>query len=141
MEYDIHGSLKAASSIDPTSGAAAGASVVGSVIDTAQDEQFLALEHVIQAGTITTGDFSVVLEESDTGAFGGEETPVDPADIIGVLPTWSGGGDSDKVGRVGVVGKKQFQRLELVGASTPVADFSALAILGHPKSEPVADQS
>jgi len=138
-EYDQSSNIKAVSVITPTDGAAAGASVVGSIIDTHQDEQFGSLTYVIHAGTITTGDFTLVLEESDVVTFGGEETVVPAADLVGASPVWAVT-DDDKVARVGVVGKKRYQRLELVGANTPVADFSAVAILGHSKTEPVAAQ-
>lgn len=140
MEYDQSSNIKVVIVIGPTDGAAAGASTEGLIIDTHQDEQFGSLTYVIQAGTITTGTFSVVLEESDVVTFGGEETVVPEENLIGDSPVWLAD-DDDEIRRIGVVGKKRFQRLELIGASTPVADFSAVAILSHAKTEPVAAQS
>ena len=71
--------------------------------------------------------------------FGGEETVVPAANVVGGSPTWIVT-DDDQDRRVGIVGKKRFQRLTLAGASTPVADFAAIAILSKAQSEPVADQ-
>lgn len=136
MEFDIHSGMKIVTSIGPTDGAAAGASTVGAVIDTLGFEGF---EYAISVGTITTGTFSVTLEESDVVTFGGEETVVPAANVVGGSPTWIVT-DDDQDRRVGIVGKKRFQRLTLAGASTPVADFAAIAILSKAQSEPVADQ-
>lgn len=140
MEFDQSSMIKAAIVIGPTAGAAAGASTVGAVIDTNQNERFEALTYILQAGTITTGSFAIVLEESDTGAFAGEETTV-PADaVIGTTPTWAVT-DDDTIVRVGIIAKKRYQRLTLTGASTPNGDFSAVAVLGHSHVAPVADQT
>ena len=136
MEFDIHSEMKVETVIGPSDGAAAGAATVGVIIDTLDFEGF---EYVISVGTITTGTFAVVLEESDVVTFGGEETVVPAANVVGGSPTWIAT-DDDQDRRVGIVGKKRFQRLTLNGASTPVADFCAMAILGRPNSEPVADQ-
>ncbi len=140
MEFDQSSMVKVVSVITPTDGAAAGATVVGAVIDVNQDERFEALTYLIHAGTITTGDFTVLLEESDTGAFGGEETTVPLDEVVnGVLPDFAVT-DDDTVARVGLFAKKQHQRLTLVGSNTPVGDFSVEAVLGHPHVAPVAAQ-
>jgi len=137
MEFDLHSKIRAMSVITPTAGAAAGASTVGTIIDTLG---FESIEYVIQSGTITTGSFAVVLEEADELAFVVGLQAVPAANRLGALPTFVVTDDAD-VRRVGVIGKKRFQRLTLVGTSTPVGDFSACAILGNPVSAPVAAQA
>ena len=137
MEYDLHSTIKVFKVIGPTDGQAAGASTVGAIIDTKGFESF---EYVIDVGTITTGTFSLTLEE-DTVVGLGTATAVPAANLLGALPTFTKSPDeSDTITRVGINAKKQFQRLTLVGASTPVADFTVWAILGHAKVQPVPVQ-
>ena len=136
METDLHTSIKVEKGIGATDGQAAGASTVSSIIDTVGFESF---EWVIDVGTITTGTFSLTLEEDDVVGFG-TATAVPAANLLGASPTWIAT-DDDQVRRVGIIGKKRFQRLTLVGASTPVADFCALGILSNPRVKAVADQS
>jgi len=135
MEYDLHSSIKVVKGIGATDGQAAGASTVSAIIDTLGYESF---EWLIDVGTITTGTFSATLEEDDVVGFG-TATAVPAANIVGGSPTWIAT-DDDQVRRVGIVGKKRFQRFTLVGAATPVADFCVLALLGNPVSKPVANQ-
>ncbi len=131
MEYDIHNSVKSEVVLYEV---AAGASTVGAIIDT---RGFESLEYLIQFATITTGTFAVVLEESDEVTFGGEETFVPADNVLGVSPTFIVS-DDDLTKRVGIIGKKRFQRLTLTGASTPVAQVAVQALLGHPQTRPTA---
>jgi len=135
MERDLHSHVSIRSVITPTAGAAAGASTVGSIIDTLG---FESLEYVVHSGTITTGSFSCTLEESDDSGMSGA-TAVPSDRVLGGSPSFVVT-DDDDVRRVGIVGKKRYQRLTLVGASTPVGAFSAIAILGNPRSAPTAAQ-
>ncbi len=137
MEFDLHSRVKVVIGIGATDGIAAGASTDSAVIDTVSFESF---EWLIDVGPITTGTFSLVLEESDVVTFGGEETVVPTANVLGDSPTWIIT-DDDQVRRVGIVGKKRFQRVTLVGAATPVADFCIMGLLSNAKDEPVPDQS
>lgn len=135
MEYDLHSKVKVVTGTAPV--AALGASTDSAVVDTLG---FESLEWLIALGVITTGTFSVVVEESDVVTFGGEETVVPAANVIGVSPTWIAT-DDGQARRVGIVGKKRFQRITLVGAATPVAVGCILALLSNPVSKAVADQS
>ena len=136
MEYDLHSNVKVAIGIGSTDGQAAGASTVSAIIDTLGFESF---EWLIDVGTITTGTFSLTLEEDDVVGFG-TATAVPAANLVGASPTWIAT-DDDQVRRVGIIGKKRFQRLTLVGAATPVADFCVLGLLSNPVTLPVPDQS
>lgn len=134
-EYDIHSEVKVRTGIAPV--AALGADNDSAVIDSLGFESF---EWLISLGVITTGTFSCVFEESDVVTFGGEETVVPAANVIGVSPTWIVT-DDGQARRVGIVGKKQFQRMTLVGAATPVAVGAVLALLSNPVTKPVAAQA
>jgi len=136
MEFDLHSKIKVASVITPTAGAAAGASVVGSIIDTLGFESF---EYAIHSGTITTGSFSVTLEEGNVSNLS-DATAVPAANLLGASPTFVVT-DDNQVRRVGIIGKKRYQRLTLVGASTPVGAFAVVAVLGNPVVLPVPAQA
>ena len=131
MEYDGHSRMQSLIALDV---AAITASADGNSIDTVD---FESLEFTMFTGVYTTGTFDVELQESDTGAFGGEENVVVADDLIGT-PTQLA--SANALTRIGYIGKKQFCRLSVVGASTPVATLGAVAVLGRPRSMPVADQ-
>lgn len=134
MEYDIHSNIKAVTGIAPI--AALGASTNSAVVDTLGFESF---EWLIMMGIIITGTFACVFEESDVVTFGGEEAVVPTANLIGTSPVYIVSDDGE-ARRIGVVGKKRFQRMTLVGSSTPVATGSVLALLGNPVTKPVPAQ-
>lgn len=136
MEHEIHSRIKLVHCIAP---AAIAANTNGAAIDTAG---FESLEYAFNVGTaMVGGGFAVTLQESDTGAFGGEETAVSADETIGALPTISIG-DANMVFRVGSIGKKRYQRPVLTETGTISAGvIGCMAILGDPKEMPVADQS
>lgn len=116
---------------------AAGASTVGAIIDTLG---FESMTYVITSGTITTGTFSVTIEDSpDDGS--GSPTGVWTA-VSSDLLTGSANflvTEDDVSKRVGVISKERHQRLTLVGASTPVAQMACVAILGDAHVLPTVD--
>ena len=139
MEYGLHSDVEVRTAITPTDGAAAGASTVSAEIDTLDRE---SLTWLVTVGTITTGTFTLLLEESEddgSGAADGVWTTVVADEQLGADVSWIVT-DDDQSRRVGSIGKKRHQRVTIVGASTPVADFAAVALLGHPKRT-VGDQS
>jgi len=137
MEYDLHNSIKQEVAIDLA--AAAGASTVGNTIDT---RGFESMEYVITSGTITTGDFTLLLEQA-------EDDPANPGTPLAFTTVSSdlvlgpavvfAVTDDDVAKRQGTISKARFQRLTLLGANTPVGEFSAVAVLGHPQTRPTAD--
>ena len=91
----------------------------------------------MQVGTITTGLLALVLEESDDSGMAGA-TAVLADETLGALTGFIVT-DDDSTKRVGSIGKKRYQRLTLEGTATSVIDFvSAIAVLGNPKTAPVA---
>ena len=135
MEYELNSAIKVVTGIAPI--AALGASTDSAVIDTLD---FNSFEWLISLGVITTGTFSLVFEESDVVTFGGEETVVPAAQVVGGSPTYIVT-DDGQARRVGIIGKKRFQRCTLVGAATPVAVGAILGLLSHPRSQPIAAQT
>ena len=134
MEYDLHNSIDSRVAVVEQA-IVADATVVGEIIDTLG---FESLEYVAQVGTITTGNLAFVLEESDDSGMSGA-TAVPAAETLGDLVGFIVS-DDDAVKRVGSIGKKRYQRLTLEGTDTSVIDFvSAIAILGNPKTKPVAN--
>lgn len=136
MEKDLHSGIKTLIALD-VGNITTDTTTDGNVIDTVG---FEGLEYSIQSGTITDGTYALLLEESDVVTFGGEETVVPAANILGVLTGFVAAND-DVTLRVGSIGKKRFQRLAIVSASTSTGgtNFTAQAILGFPKSGPVAE--
>jgi hypothetical protein len=138
MEYDLHSEIQIAYIIEPVIHTA---DAVGVELDCLG---FESLEYVIVIGDAIDGDFTTVLEESPddgAGAPTGVWTAVPAANIIGVLPVLTIA-DTDKVFRVGSVGKERHQRLTLVEGSANTAGIvGAFAVLGNPVTKPVADQS
>ncbi len=138
-ERDGHSGIKMANCIGP---AALTATTNGASIDMSQDNGYESIEYVVHVGTaLVGGGFTASLEESDTGAFSGEETAVAAADTLGALPVLVAT-DTNKVLRVGSIGKKKFQRIVLTETGTVTGGVVGVsAILGHAVSKPVADQS
>ncbi len=135
MEKDLHSHVKTLIAL-AVQDITTNTTTVGAVIDTLG---FESLEFSIQSGTITDGAYAFLLEEADVVGFTGS-TVVPTDNILGVL-TGFVAADDDAVFRVGSIGKKQFQRLSIVstGTSTGGTNFAAQAILGHPKTAPVAE--
>lgn len=107
---------------------------LGLFIDT---NRFESITHYIQSGTLTAGDFAFELEESDDGSTGITTVPAD--NTIGLL-TGFVAADDDTVKSVGSIGKKQFQRINIVSTGVSGSNlFSGISILGHPKVAPTAD--
>lgn len=143
MEYSVHEDVKHVHSVSP---AALAADTNGASIDTLD---FEALEFLVHVGTaFVGGGFDISLEESDTGAFAGEENAVVTGDLVGDAALTSGRGvvvaigDTAKTYRLGYVGKKRFVRPVLTETGTITGGVIGVsAILARPKSAPVDDQN
>jgi hypothetical protein len=134
-EFDLHSNLKGLIALD-VQDITTNTTTVGNIIDTLG---FESLEYMIQSGTITDGTYALLLEEDDVVGF--TSSSVVPADeTLGVLTGFTDA-DDDAPLRVGSIGKKRFQRLAIVSAGTSSGgtNFTAHAVLGHPKSAPVAE--
>ena len=75
------------------------------------------VEFVLRASAYTDGTYTPVIEESDTGAFSGEENAVADADLIGTEAN-AAVSAANTVGQVGYKGSKRYVRLTVVSTST-----------------------
>lgn len=135
MENSLHDRIKVVHAIAP---AAIAANTNGAFIDTAG---FESLEFILHVGTaMVGGGFDMTLEESATGAGGGEQAAVPAANIRGTLPTVAIG-DANKVFRVGCTSKERYVRPVLTETGTITGGvIGCVAVLGHPKNAPTAEQ-
>lgn len=133
MEHSLHNKIKIVQVVAPAD-AAVTATAVGAIVDT---QGFESLEYVANAENLN-GEFTFLLEESDDSGLSGSNV-VSSDETLGALPVMDTGRD---IGRVGVIGKKRYQRLTLTesGANT-VGTIGAIAILGHPKNAPTDEQA
>ncbi len=138
MEYDLHSNIKVVFAIEPVIHTA---HAVGAEIDTLGYE---SCEFIIVIGDAIDGDFVAEIDQSPDDGSGsptGVWTAVPSKDILGTLPVLTIA-DTDKVFRVGSVGKERHQRLTLTeGSANTTGIVGAVAILGNPVSKPVAAQS
>jgi hypothetical protein len=122
--------------VSPADGSATG-EIVGNIIDT---QGFESLTYVVQSGTTTTGDFTVVLEEGDDSALSDAST-VAGADTInsdgstGSLPVFGATADN-YVFHIGDTGRQRYHRLTFDGDGDSNGNLSAIAIQGHPRANP-----
>jgi hypothetical protein len=136
MEYDLHSYVKVLVALDYQ---VINTDTVtdGNQIDTLG---FESLEYAILTATITAaGVVAVILEESDTGAWAGEESVVPADETLGGTIVFADG-DDDAIFRCGSIGKKRYQRITLDSDATTNGAFAAIAILSNPKTIPVAEQ-
>ena len=103
---------------------------------------FESLVFAIQAGTLGTGTADFIMQEADDNGSGapGAFTTVAAGDMIGTLPTILAT-DDNKSYRIGYIGKKQWVRINNLETATWTSMIhGSIAILGNPKTGPVAAQ-
>ncbi len=143
-EYDSKNTTKGEVALSPQD--------IGVTITTTGEDidtlDFDSLTYHVQSGALAAGGvFAFELEEADPlpGV-----SPAAPAvyaavladNIIGSLTGFVAdtAADVDATKRVGSIGKKRFQRIKIVATTPGAANFfSALAVLGHAKTNPTVD--
>lgn len=91
---------------------------------------------VINTGAIdTAGDFTVKLQESDTGTSGW--TDVDAADLLGSVPATLAANAAYRIGYIGSKRKRYVRAVATKAGGTSIA-AGVVAILSHPNIAPVA---
>lgn len=103
--------------------------VDGDIIDTARRPAGLGF--FIRANSLTTGDFTVIVQEGDQADMSDAATVQDEA-IVGqvgtrVISAAITGGTWEKMA---VVATKRYARINVTGASTPNASLEAIAVYG-----------
>lgn len=129
---DLQSNISAAVSVAPAADRTA--SINGSSVDLKGFDSAAAIVHF---GAITDGGWTPSLEESDTGAFGGEETTVAATDLVGSFSEAVGANDNT-IQEVSYIGTKRYIRVVITEstASTTGAEFSAMVVRGHPALAP-----
>lgn len=113
------------------------ATTAGAIIDT---KGFDSLTFVFQTGTITDGDYTLLIHEGDNGALS-DATAVADADLLGTeaLASFAADTDDNKVSKIGYRGNKRYVRLSVVSTNvTTGGTVGAVAVQGHPQFAPVA---
>lgn len=131
---DLRSNISPAVSVAPAADRTA--TISGAAVDLSGFDSAAAIAHF---GAITDGGWTPSLEESDTGAFGGEENAVVAADQVGAFVEAVGAND-DTVQQVSYIGTKRYIRMVITEstASTTGAEFSGLVVRGHPHLAPTA---
>lgn len=136
LEVDLHGRVTAVQAMDQQTINTA-TTTNGDAIDTAL---YNSLEYIVQTGTITAAGATVELEQADDSSFSVNNEDVPTAEVVGTLSTIIITSD-DQVFRVGSVGKRRYQRINIVSDGTMNGVLGAVAILGTPHHQPTAEQA
>lgn len=132
MEYDLHNSVLQRAAV-PTTAIAADGDTDGGAIDTLGYE---SVEFIALSGTLTDGTYTLGIEESNTGAFAGEENVVDAELVLGA-PVVFAAADDDTALRIGTIAKKRYVRLVITAATvTTGGTISAVAVLSNAHTRP-----
>lgn len=92
---------------------------------------------VVLTGTLTDGDYSITLEESDSSGSG--YAAVAAADLQGTSPVVVADTDDDTVFELGYVGKKRYLRAVVVSTNTTSGGvLSAVIVRGFVRRPPVS---
>lgn len=134
MDYDLK------SSVEPVVGLNFGAiatntTTVGNIVDS---KGFASLVLTLVTGTVTDGDYTLVVEHGDDSALSDAAT-VSATDLIGGLPSFTADTDDNLAKAVGYVGKKRYVRASIVSANTTSGAFiGVVGIKGHAVTKPTA---
>jgi len=134
MDYDLKSSISTEVGLNFGS-IATNTTTVGNIIDSAG---FASLVFSLVTGTVSDGDYTLVIEHGDDSALSDAAT-VASTDLIGGLPSFTADTDDNLSKDVGYVGKKRYVRASIVSANTTSgAVIGVVAIKGHALSKPTA---
>ena len=134
-QRDLHHSIRAEVALKAAA-ITSNTTTVGEEIDM---DEFESLELIIQAGVITDGTYTPLVEEAlddGTGSPGAFTAVVD-ADLLG---TEAGAvlvaADDDKTTKIGYLGQKRFVRLSIVSTGvTTGGDLGAIGVKSHARHD------
>lgn len=114
----------------------------GDVIDT---KGFNSVTFVFQTGTVTDGDYTVLIEDADESAFNVTNAAVADTYLLGTEAGASFDADTDDndVAKIGYIGGKRYVRMSVVSTNTggdASATIGGVCILGHPLDAPQSSQ-
>jgi hypothetical protein len=134
-QFDIHTRLLGITSLSPRT-ISSDTTTAGAIIDM---QGYEALEFFLQSGTITTGTFTPLLEESnDSGMAGSNVVSTDyTLGLIADATFTTAAADDNAVKQLGYVGKKRYVRLSIVTASSANGAIGVVAVYGKLKSSSI----
>ena len=113
----------------------------GDIIDT---QGYESVSFVFQSGTITDGDYTVLIQEGDDSGLS-DASAVADADLLPVgtgqeaAASFDADTDDNLVTKIGYRGSKRYVRFNVVSTNTTTGGtVGAIAILGYPHESPVA---
>lgn len=134
MDYDLKSSISTDVGLNFGS-IATNTTTVGNIIDSAG---FGSLGFSLVTGTVSDGDYTLVIEHGDDSGLSDAAT-VASTDLIGGLPSFTADTDDNLSKDVGYVGKKRYVRASIVSANTASgAVIGVVAIKGHAVTKPTA---
>ena len=136
MEYDLHNSVLQKVALSITAGAITSTTTTaGAIIDSLG---FESLEFIVEAGTLTDGTYTVLLEDGDDSGLS-DAAAVDSELVLGTLPVFAFASDDDAAKRVGTITKKRYVRLSIVSTVvTTGGGLSSVAVLSNAHTRPTA---
>lgn len=140
---DLHNQIKVIRSISPVAVGTTGTGKTGTAIDR---QGFGGLEFIIDVGTITATNATVIPTLLECDTTGGSFTSVADSDMLGTeaaagvaaAATRTSGVSKNVSGKVGYVGSKRYVKPKIVSTVTAGPPVAATAILHSPSVAPVA---
>lgn len=113
----------------------------GDIIDTAG---FNSVTFVFQTGTVTDGDYTIVIRDGDAANLS-DGAAVADAYLLGTEAGASFDADTDDndVAKIGYIGGKRYVQMQVVSTNTggdASATIGGTCILGHPANAPLSTQ-
>jgi len=111
----------------------------GDILDT---QGYESVTFLFQTGTVTDGDYAVLIQEGDESDLSDAASVAD-ADLIGTeaLASFDADTDDNKTTKLGYKGNKRYVRFNIVSTNTSSgAVLGAMAVLGHARVQPQATQ-
>jgi len=134
MTQDLYNEIKQINALDIQT-IASNTTTAGDIIDTAG---YSSLTFVFQTGTLTDGDYTVLIQDGDDSGLS-DAAAVADTELLGTEAgaSFTADGDDNKTSKIGYVGVKRYVRLSIVSTSTSSgAVVGAIAILGHARVQP-----
>lgn len=115
------------------------ATTSGDIIDTAG---FESVTFVFQTGTVSDGDYTVVIRDGDDSGLS-DGAAVADAFLLGTEAgaSFSADTDDNDIGKVGYIGGKRYVQMQIVSTNVSSgAVVGGTCILGHPTDAPQSTQ-
>lgn len=133
---DLYNNIKVMNALD-TKAIASNTTTAGEIIDL---KGFDSLAFAFQTGTITDGDYTLLIEEGNESNLSDAAAVADD-DLLGTEAAASFTADTDDnaVSKIGYRGNKRYVRISVISTNvTTGGTVGAIAVLGHPSIAPVA---